>query len=386
MRYLKVPVVDPTGDAGTKANRVILAKQAKYWVGLLTDSKRIQMDNLAAVIEDAILELPVPRGAPIKDMEKYLGFGNEMGAALVAELEPATNSSKIIVRLNAVRMLSIVGELGYDKAAELALKIIAKPDESEGVKFWAWRTLLNLFAIEADSINKEATVFTLTKNRDLENRCIVALCENIMTPRDPTNLAVRDIAAINFIRRESVKALGNVRTPRLKYQGKVLARPALVLLKVANKDGISPEPDLRERVEAVIGLCQLFPVIKSGTDRDVNCDYAADRLGAAILDIVTIKINEDQNKMIPWTYECERMDRALQQWAANVADLQLNGAAAVKALHKRAKDDLLDLLKNDKLGNKPNSVGFRQWLGENPAKSKCLYADEPDATMKAIGN
>ena len=388
MKYLKEPVVNPANDDATKANRAILAKQAKYWVGQLTDAKRIQMDTLAAVVEDAILALPVPRGTQIKDtnMDKYLAFGKEMGTALVAELEPATKNSKIVVRVNATRLLSVVGELGCDQAAELALKIIARPDESDAVKHWALRTLGNLFTVEADSVNKEVTVFMHFKNPDLGNKCIVALCEYITTARDVSNLSPSEQAAITFIRREAVKALGNVRTPRLKFGGKVLARPALVLLKVANMDGISPPPDLTERVEAIVGLCQLFPVIRSGADRDVNCDYAAAGLGAAILDIVTIKINEDQNKMIPWMVTADRIDRALLQCAKNVGDLRLNGAPAVKAMHKQAKDDMLDLLKSDKLGNKPNAVGFRQWLQTNPAKSTSLYADEPETKMKAIGN
>jgi hypothetical protein len=388
MKSLKNPVIVDGDDAATQANRALLAKQAKHIVSQLTDPKRIQMDDLARVIEEAILtDLPVPRGAAIKEYDKYLAFGKEMGAALVAELEGATKHPKIVVRVNAARMLSVVGELGYDKAAELALKIIAKPDESEGVKHWALRTLGNLFAIEPDSANKDVTVFTHFKNRDLENKCIVALCDYITTSRDVSNMSPGEIAGLTMIRREAVKALGHVRTPRLKFQGKAIAWPALVLLRVANKDGIVPEPDMQERVDAVVGFCRLFPVIKTNADRQVQCDFAADALGKAILDIATVKINNAPDSTIKWKMAGHEIDFALDQWAKNVDDMRLNGTVpAAKDLQKQIKTALLDWLKAGDPSIQPNAVGFRQWLQNNPPKSEVLFADEPKATMKPIGN
>jgi hypothetical protein len=388
MKSLKTPVVDPGDEKQTAANRALLTRQAKFIVGQLTDPKRIQMDNLAAVIEEAILtELPIQRGRGIVEMEKYLAFGKEMGEALVKELEPVTKNSKLVVRVNAARLLSVVAELGYDKSAELALAIIAKPDENPAVKHWALRALGNLFAVEPEPVNKDLTVFTLTKNRDLENRCIKTLCDYITTPRGTENMPDDEKAGITYIRREAVKALGMVRTPRLKFQGQVLERPALVLLKVANKDGIVPEPDLRERVEAIDGFCQLFPVVKTNADRQVNCDFAADRLGWAILDIVMIKSNEIDNRMIPWKFEGVRMENALMQWAKNVEDMKLNATVpAAGALHKQFKSDIFDWLKAGNAGAPPNTAGFREWLQKNPPKNQSLFSDEPSATMKAVGS
>jgi hypothetical protein len=393
MKSLKNPVIVPDDDKATEANRALLVRQAKHIVGQLTDNKRIAMDDLARVIEDAIQnELPVPRGFPIREMEKYLAFGKEMGAALVKELESAINNSKIVVRVNAARLLSVVGEMGYDKAAELALKVIAKPDESDGVKHWALRTLGNLFAIEPDAANKDVTVFTYFKSRELENKCIVALCNYITTPRDVANMSANEIAGLTMVRREAVKALGFVRTPRLKYQGKVLARPALVLLQVANHDGIVPEPDLQERYLAVIGFCQLFPVVRTNADREVQCDYAAYALGTAILDIVTVKIdtisNTPSNMTLKWKLAGHELDYALNQWAKNVNDMNLNNNAAATAMHKQIKLDLLDWLKTVDPSNPQNAVGFRDWLKNNPPKIKCLFADDvgkDEAKMKVIG-
>ncbi len=386
LKGLKTSVVVAGDEKATATNRALLTKQAKHYVGQLMDPKRIQANDLARAIEDTILDLPIPRGTPIREMDKYLAFGQEMGNAIIAELETALKSSRIVVRVNAARMLSVAAELGCDKAAELALKTLAKPEESDGVKHWALITLVTLFTLEPDSANKDVTVFTHFKSRDLENKCIVALCDYITKPRDVANLSPEEIAAITFVRREAVKALGLVRTPRLKFQGAVLARPALVLLKVANKDGITPEPDLNERLEAIVGFCQLFPVVARNADREVQIDFAANSLGAAILDIVTIKINDPTNIMIPWKFAAHRIDNALLSFAKNVEDMKLNASVpAAMSLHKQIKTDLLEGLKNDR-GGAPNTVGFRGWLQNNPAKSQVLFSDEPAATMKNVGN
>jgi hypothetical protein len=280
--------------------------------------------------------------------------------------------------------------MGCDKAAELALKILARKEESDAVKHWALRTLGNLFAIEPESANKDVSVFAYHKSResrDLENKCIVALCEYILTPRDVANMSKEEVGGVTMIRREAVKALGMVRTPRLKYEGKVMARPALVLLKVANKDGIVPEPDLHEQVEAIIGFCQLFPVVRANADRDVQCDLAAFGLGSAILKVVELKINTGTDISIPWKQTGRRLEFALDNWAKNVEAMHLNSTVAVAgALAAQFKSDLFQWLSTGDQSTPPNSVGFRQWLQQNPPKATTLFADEPGATMKVVGN
>lgn len=387
LKSLRTPV--DTGDAAkTAEHRQILAKQAKFMVGQLTDPRRVSNNDFARIIEDAIRDqLPVyvdnrPKEIPAANVT----FSLEMGAALVAELETAVKHPKPIVRVNALRLLSIVGLIGYDKAAELALKVLQDPKEVDAVKLYALRTLTALFEYTANQAVPEQSVFR-KEQRALEQRAIVFLCEYLMTPRDVANLSPEEIDAIRYVRREAVRALGFVRMPRLRYQGKTLAIPALVLLKVANKDGIQPEPDLVERAEAVTGFCQLFPIVKQA-DRDVQVDYGAWMVGNAILDITNVKVNVPNNIQIPWRKTAYKWDERMKQWAANVGPgggMNLPGGQMAAVTYQTAQTDIFVPLQEAKAGNPPNTNNFRQWLQANKAKASQLFANEPNTTVNAVG-
>src|SRR5438045_1279902 len=60
---------------------------------------------------------------------------------------PALQGGRPIIRMNAMRMVSEVGRSGYDGAADVCVKCLAKADESDGVKLYAVRGLHHLFVI-----------------------------------------------------------------------------------------------------------------------------------------------------------------------------------------------------------------------------------------------
>jgi hypothetical protein len=392
MKALRKPVVVEGDDKATAENRRVLTLQAKYLVGQLMDTKRINADDLARAIEEAIVsELPIYRGNRPKEVsEKYLEFARELGNIMVQELAAAVKSPKLVTRVNAARMLSVVAMMGCPKTAELAIKILQDDQLDDGTKFYALKTLTNIFEFTPDQALPEQSVFQLKdKNnkdeRELERAAIKALTDYILKSRDVAGLTPEQIAAIRYLRREAIRALGYVRTPRLRHQGQVLAHPGLVLLKVANKDGIVPEPDLKEQVEAVVGITQLFPVVRSNVDRDIQTDYLANRLAAAILDIATVKINDARNISVPWKVSAARIEAGLKQLQDNTAAMNLTNAAVIKSLYEKAKNDLLDALKSDQAGNIPNAQNFRIWLQGNPAKANSLFQDEAGTTVKPIG-
>jgi hypothetical protein len=329
-------------------------------------------------------------------MDQHLAFARELGRAFVAELTPLLKNSQVVVRVNAARMLSVVGMLGYEGAAELALTILEDAKGSDpGAMFYALQTLTHLFAFPADPAVAELTVFDVApdaeqkqKNRALKKRCVQFLCDYIVRSRDVAGLSEEQVAGIRYVRREAVRALGQVRSHRLREGSppSVVARPGLVLLKVANRDGLVPEPDLKERVEAVNGFCRLFPVLRVEVDRNVQCDYAAHALGTAILDIVTRKSTDPVGPTsLPWRVAGEEFDHYLKLWQQHVSDMNLPGQEAAKALYGRAKADLLDALKAGNATNQPNTASFREWLQANPPKATSLYSDEPATTLKVIG-
>jgi hypothetical protein len=396
LKSLNRPVEVPGDEAKTKANREVLARFAKGVVGYLTDQAYINDDKLAPVIQEAARQLPLPMQGTPRELDKHLAFAREVGQPLVAELQGAVKHSRAVVRVNAARMLSITAAVGHPGACELALKILEDPKESEGVKKYALKTLYHAFAFPADPGGvPELTIFdqpgpNRQADQALKHRCIQALCEYVVKPRDVAAMKPEEVNALRIVRRDAVRALGQVKTHRLRVNDQVLARPGLVLLKVANKDGISPEPDLVERVEAVQGFCQLFPVIRANVDRAVQCDYAAHALGQAVQDIVTARANNladppPEVAIVAWKTAGFGFDHTMNIWQANVNASQLDGRAAAKLLYDQAKADLFEPLKVGQPQNPPNLLRFKGFLPTIAPKATSLYNDEPATTLKVVG-
>lgn len=366
----------------TDANRAILEKQSKYIVGKLTDPSRIKADSLAAVIEDAINDLGVIRvNRPKVIKDEIMAFSREMGDAMIKELGPALSHPRVVVRVNAARLLSVLGMIGYDKTAGPALEILKNEKEQLAVKLYALKALRETFEFSIDAALPEQSVFR-KENRALEHDAIVALCDFILKPIDVTGLEDDEVAAVNFVRAEAVRALTFCRRARLEFGGQVLARPALVLLKVANRDGISPLPSIKERSEALEGFGRLFPVVRTEAPRQLACDYAAEMLASAILDLATTRLNNPAENSIPWRASVEKWDHSTKLFAQNAQAMNLTGAAAVKDLSTRLRTDLVDpIVKAAPI----NAAAFREWLNATKPQAKSLFLDEPNTTIKPTG-
>src|SRR5207244_2225212 len=103
-----------------------------------------------------------------------------------------------------------------------------------------------------DPIVPAKTVFQNNNRGELsplERRAIQALINYIERKVEVTEtMDPREIDALRFIRREAVRALGNVRVQTVKGLGKVESRPAFVLLKVARNEipSLWPPPPVRD--------------------------------------------------------------------------------------------------------------------------------------------
>src|SRR5262249_11139821 len=191
----------PVGDAGSKT---IFEKVARYFAGQLSDAG-VQKDRMSQLVQDSNRRLLLPPTNPyprLKDEQKK--FVDEYGKALIEALEgPALNDSKPIVRMNAARMAAEVGRMGYDGAAELFLKILAKPKESDAVRLYALQGLHNLFAIAPDAaIAPQKTIFqkkNVAEPTELEGKCIQALIDFITQKRElGPEITPEEIAAIQY--------------------------------------------------------------------------------------------------------------------------------------------------------------------------------------------
>jgi len=390
-------------------SKALFDKYCKWYAAQINHSDTQRpgaQKGMSAVVEDfAKRTLLLPSGiypnspfatthySKLKPEQKQ--FIDEFGKSAVEVIgASALQAGNPIIRINAARMIAEVCRNGYDGAAEVCLKILAKPDESDAVKFYALQGLKNLFSIVPDPVvAPEKTVFqkqNTAELRPLEQRCIQALLDYIFRQPSlktvdgdaPVNPAAQpDPDAIFYVRREAVRALALVRVQQVKNKGQVVSRPALALLKVARGDGLNPPSvtpqgtDVRavgERIEAVIGFCNLYPA----RDRQMNTDYAVYQVGRAMQDIPTLYQPNANVTSTPWVVSVKRLRDALTNWHTRALDMKVDNAKLIKDLIDAVDRDILLPIESAQAANLPNAAAFGQWLQQLGAKSKSLFNND----------
>jgi hypothetical protein len=388
------------GDAaaGDAASKELFDKFARYFVGRLNDPEWQKgadpLKSMSALVQSLDRHFLV-QSTTLPAWNQYYArlipnqklFVDEFGKVMIAALERPALSGKPIVRVNAARMVAEVAHSGYDGAAELCLKILGKPEEGDAVResarFYALQGLYYLFAIVPDPIAPAKTVFQ-KKNAaqlpELERRSIKALIDYIQR-KPPENPDVTP-EALQYIRREAVRALGHVRVQSVKNGSAIESRPALVLLRVAQGQGLTPPPSASERIEAVVGFCKLLP----DRDRELQVDYAAFYVGSALADIAQY-YNENPDRLpniqsaLPWKKAAADLQDALQTWQKNVEDSKLPNAGLVGQLFNTADASVMQLLAAGNQGSPPNPVTLRTWAESNKPSSPSLFKSDPSTTV-----
>lgn len=370
------------GDkAATEQNRQLLEKYARWYVLRLNDAQA-QKDGLSAIVQDASKRMLFTPYSRLKPEQRQ--FVEEYGKKLIGLLtDLSLRSGKQLVRVNAARMASEVGRMGYDGTAELCLQILEKPDESDGVKLWALHALHNLFAIAPDTIVEAKTVFQ--KKDDgvlppLERKSIQALINFIgRTVPMPADIEPAQVEAYRYVRREAIRALGQVRVQTVKNLGQAESRPAFALLKAARRDIPAPVPNVSEMFEAVIGFCHLLP----DRDRDLQLDYAAHHIGIAVYEIVDYRVNNLTDQSIPWKATASRLRDALDAWRKRCEENKLQDAKLVKDLFDIAERDFLPQMEAGQQGILPNAQPLAAWLGEVKPQSKSLFKSDEKTVIQS---
>jgi hypothetical protein len=367
------------------SDKDIFDRVAKYYTGRLLDPN-IQKDGMSQAVRDVEKRL-LPQNPYLRMNPEQRKFVDEFGRAMVAALEPLVlNKSNPIVTINAARMLSEVCQSGYDGAAELCIKILEKENESDGVKLFALQGLKNLFAIEPDKdVQAARTVFQKNNSLQLtplERRSIQALISFVQRKSPlPENAPEEELNAVRYVRCEAIRALGKVRVQSVKNLGQIEGRPALTLLRASRSDGMNPSTSTKERVEAIVGFCQLL----ADRDRDMQLDYAVYQIGQAICELGEYRNANNQDTSIPWKVAGERMQEALDRWEVGANDLKLANANFVQGLVAMAKLHVLGPLAAGNQGNAPNVQALRAWLTEQVKidANASLFKSDPTARLSA---
>lgn len=372
----------------TKVNQDLIAKAARFYAyrltmplyhGLGEEDATKEKSNIQLTIANLIRESTDPMllsmfrarprrpGQPNTNQLEFVKlFGKELTKCL---RDVFGRNSKPIVRVNAARMLALLAETEQEEVADTLVAVLQNPRESDGVKLYALRGLKVLF--EAGS--PEQSVF---KDPKREARTIAALQAYIARKPDlPTD--PMEVEGLRYVRREAVRALGMTRHPIVPTVKDASGQTAWWLLKVARKDGLTPEPSLTEQAEAAIGASQLRP------NKDLQLDYVAHHVGGVVVDFLNefnrAKLGAAEAN-IPWKLYATRLGIALDTLKDQAKNAPGKTGSYVDKVVDQARGALKPMEAKDP---NPNPTVLDQWLRKNPPPAATVYKSIPDSSVKA---
>jgi hypothetical protein len=363
-------------DSGTPVSAEILEQAAQWYAYRFTDEtfqKGVKpgAKGMHDLLKDALLQVIDPRDPNKKVSEAQLRFMEEFDKPFIKRLHEVVKNPKPIVRVNAAMVLAKLAATGQEDAVMILLEVIKDPKENDGVKLHAFKGVKDFLALgRGDNANP-------FRKKDREAQCILTLLEYLARKPGISDTAPpEEQAALHYVRREAIAALGETRYPGLlKSENKktIIERPtALTLVQIMRKEGITPTPSVEEQVNAAVGLCRL----RSRTLDQYHVDYAAQQIGWFVVDFITAHNNSPpQSKSVPWKVLAARLSRALEEFKADAAGRQ--EAKYVTAIVEQA-DQLLKTLVDSK--GKPSPETFVGWLEQNKPAKEALY----DGTVVAV--
>ncbi len=358
--------------------------------GVDPESLRLLMDEG----DKRWFRFPNPTAAP---NALQLDYGKEFGKAMEYELMYVmTEATQRLEKVNAARMLALVGKLPYEGLADTYLKIIKEDKYPPEIKLYAFEGLRNLLAIPSPNDFTNPDKQFLERSPKLSE--IAVELDKFITRPLPPDLSNDDIRVIQFVRREAVRALAQIKVNVIRQQQETLARPIWTLLRVATNDSIvggaaGKQVDetipgypyhVLERIEAVIGICSMIP------DRALNVELVAYLIDEALVDITVFHaaerarlLKDQRNKpLVPWSIMAARLTEAMNLWKDRSAQLKIAGAPAVAGLFNLATLKTLSKLEKDGVSAVPDNRQLITWKNDHKPKSMQVIAEDESTTVK----
>jgi len=359
------------GETITENDGALLTRAAQFYVNRLTEARYHRKGTtpgdshtMHTLVAEAVQEFVFP--TPDKQLEENQQlYMKAFTKPLLVEIKPVLRNPEIIAEVNAARILAYLGKAGQEDAVDLMLEILDPAKQyHDAVKFWALRGLTDLFAVVRPKPQKR------------EQDAIQALLDFVnQKPALPPRATREEVAAVRYLRRQAIRALGQTRFPA----GEGGKPPtALVLLRVARKEGFTPEPSASEQVEAAIGVCEL----KSKLYSDYQPAYAAHQIAGFVVDFTDAYNSDLQNTTDkrppsePWKYHAARLIKALEALRADT----LERDKYVLEATRRATNVLRQIVEGT---SSVESSNLSRWVSQNPPpEANTLYKDISTSVVK----
>jgi hypothetical protein len=317
--------------------------------------------------------------------DKTAKLGEMYAKAVIPHALEVLQAGPPIARVNAARMLArlpekandespadVLARLGGNNQADLADALataIKDPNQIDAARYWAFRALrllLNLPQAMPPALppaKEQAALGEVVKYLQTHNKPL--------PPGTPDD----EIDGFRMVRREAIMALAAGHFPTLTALPDK-PQPAWVLLKIACRDGVEPEPRTDERVEAAIGVARAQPAL----DPAYQPDYAAHQLGLFVVDFLSRYVQEkqaakpDQLPSEPWKVEASRLIEALEFMKA-----QAKNDAHVTLVVDQCLPALQPI---EKALPPPNPSDLEQKLRGTASPNQQLYKGVPESTVR----
>jgi hypothetical protein len=313
-------------------------------------------------------------------------YGKQVAACAREVLEAGgeTDEVKPLARVNVLRVLDRAAKDGAEELADVFVDVLrGQVKDANGnalalddaTKYWALQGLRDQFALGHVSADRATPIFF--KNKDREKAAIVALNEFVLRKLDiPPTMPRDEVEGLRVLRREAVKALALTRYP-LVEDPNGHGQTALVLLRVARKDGFSPEPKFDEQVEAANGLARM----QSDLYANYQPDYAAYHVGRVVQDLANayqMDKQPDTGYKVPAARLNEALAFALKRDVEKNRKGDKDTLAYVNGLIAKAVDQLNPM----ETKGKTSAEVLGDWLDKNPPRGQTIYKGVADAKVK----
>ena len=271
---------------------------------------------------DVYLQEATPGSAKVgQDQAAYI---REFGAALDGTFRKLIEGNgERIVRVNAARVYAHFARTGAPAHFPSLTAMLADPKIPPEVKYHLYHAAAALLAasdVAEPKLRKHAAdppVVGALAQVLMEH---VTDASKLLPGFKPDKATEDELAVAGLLRRQAVRALGQVKFVRLPTpDGKGDIYPSYTLVRVALGDpALKPAPGPAEAAEAAIGILNMAPVEwktnRFEPVREYNPAVALEAVTEALLTFATPRASDRADRSLPWRNYSLRLAEALARW------------------------------------------------------------------------
>jgi hypothetical protein len=252
----------------------------------------------------------------------------EFGFAMDAALKPVIDSTPDrVARIGALRVYVAACRCGAAPFWPTVTNWVKNANTPTEVKYYALQAAANL--LSAYDVNdyrsrRHAVSKEPRSAADAEIGALVAAVEEVITNPNTIipipdgkaeNLPPDQLGVIVFVRRQAVKTLSQVRFVTLPGPDGKPLYPVVTLARVAMSDpSLVPMPTPGECGEAVIGLCNMSPIVGGNPVKGFNADAVCEAITTGIITFAGPRASNPLDRSLPWRGYSIRIGDALRGW------------------------------------------------------------------------